>query len=150
MYDVLAWFNTAETLTALDQPGVADEYYQKVIDTEKIWKRWGGASALTYYAALSLQALGHSSQREEKLGILQEFAQQKFVDGSEAGFITSKPSMAVFDDDAQVENQIEGHYLMGLAQLGQGKTQEAAASFKSVLDLDPHNWWAKFQHSTLS
>ncbi len=119
--------------------------YQKVIDAEIRMSRWGGASPLTYYAALSLLALGHSSQGDEKIKALQEFAQQKLEAGNEADFFTSKPTMVVFDDDPQVQNQIQGHYLMGLSQLGQGKTQESAASFKSVLNLDPHNWWAKYQ-----
>ncbi len=145
MYDALAWFNTAETLSKLENTDTAKDYYQKIINTEKRYARWGGASPLTYYAALSLRALGQSPNADEKLRALQEFAQQKLEAGSEADFFTSKPTMVVFDDDPRIANQIQGHYLMGLASLGLGKTQEAAASFKSVLNIDPHHWWAKLQ-----
>ncbi len=144
MYDLLAWFNTAETLRALDNATGAKDYYRKIIDTEERFTRWGGASALTYYASLSLRVLGQTAASEEKLAALQEFAQQKLEAGSETDFFTSRPTMVVFDDDTQAANQIQGHYLLGLAQLGQGKPVEAAASFKSALNLDPHNWWAKF------
>jgi hypothetical protein len=79
------------------------------------------------------------------LSALREFAQQKLEAGSEANFFTSKPSMVVFDDDPQVANQIQGHYLMGLALLGLGQTSQAQDSFKSVLQLDPHHWLANYQ-----
>ena len=58
--------------------------------------------------------------------------------------------MVVFDDDPRIANQIQGHYMMGLAHLGLGKNLEAAISLKSVLNLDPHHWWAKFQLSSIS
>jgi tetratricopeptide (TPR) repeat protein len=149
MYDVLAWFNLAETLSALGNPDKAKDFYKKVIDAEKRFTRWGGASALTYYAALSLRALGQPSNADQKMSVLKEFAQQKLEAGSEANFFTSKPTMVVFDDDPQVANQIQGHYLMGLASLGLGKSQEAEASFKSVLALDPHHWWSQLQISKI-
>lgn len=145
MYDVLAWFNTAETFTALNDPVEAKNYYQKVINTDARFGRWGGASPLTYYAALSLNALEQTSASAEKLAALEEFAQKKLKAGDKADFFTSKPSMVVFDDDPKVGNQIQGHYLMGLANLGEGKTERAAASFKAVLNIDPHYWWAKYQ-----
>jgi len=150
MYDALAWFNTAEALSKLESTDAAKYYYQKIIDTEKRYARWGGASPLTYYAALSLRALGQSSNADEKLNALQEFAQQQIEAGSEADFFTSKPTMVVFDDDPWMANQIQGHYLMGLTHLGLGKNLEAAISLKSVLNLDPHHWWAKFQLSSIS
>jgi tetratricopeptide (TPR) repeat protein len=149
MYDVLSWFNTAETLNDLGDSAAAKDYYQKIIDADLRFSRWGGASPLTYYAALAFKALGQPESSDEKLTRLEEFAQQKLESGTEAGFFTSKPSMVVFDDDPQVSSQIEGHYLMGLAQLGQGKSKEAKISLKSVLHLDPHNWWAKFHLASI-
>ena len=58
--------------------------------------------------------------------------------------------MVVFDDDPQIVHQIQGNYLMGLANLGSGKIKEAEVSFRSVLNLDPHNWWVQFHLSIIS
>ncbi|MFC1996337.1 tetratricopeptide repeat protein [Chloroflexota bacterium] len=150
MYDVLAWFRTAEVLTVLDNSSTANEHYQKIVDAEMRMTRWGGASPLTFYAALSLRAVGKSSSADKKLIELQKFAQQKLDAGSEADFFTSRPTMVIFDDDPVIANQIQGYYLMGLANLGLGKTQEAEDNFKSVLNLDSHNWWAKYHLSSVS
>ncbi|HAA02446.1 MAG TPA: DUF5107 domain-containing protein, partial [Syntrophobacteraceae bacterium] len=148
-YDVLAWFKTAETLTALARPDEAREYYQKIIDTEKGIALWGDQTPLTYYAAVSLQALGQKAESGEKLQALQGFAKRCLSNEVEGSFYTSKPAMIVFDDDPKMVNRIQGHYLLGLAYLGLGQIQEAEASFKSVLSLDSHHWWARFQLGNL-
>jgi tetratricopeptide (TPR) repeat protein len=145
LYDVLAWFKTAETLSALGKPDEAHEYYQKIITAENSIALWSAQTPLTYYAALSLRALGQHAEANDKLQALQDFAQTKLEVEDEGGFFTSRPITLVFDDDPRITNQIEGHYLMGLAQLGLGNEREAEASCQSVLRLDPHHWWAQFQ-----
>ena len=149
MYDALAWFETAETLSALNRPDEARQYYQKIIDTETGIALWGGQTPLTYYAAMSLRALGREAEARERLQALENFAQHNLTDQMEGSFYTSKPAMIVFDDDPKIVNQINGYYLLGLASLGLGNVQEAEASFRSVLSRDPHHWWARFQLSNL-
>ena len=56
---------------------------------------------------------------------------------------------AFFDDDQKLETETHGQVLLGLAYLGQGKSQAAAARFKAVLDIDPHNWWAHLHLSNI-
>ena len=143
LYDPLVWFKAAETHTSLGDPATAESYYQKVIDTEIKASLWGAKTSLTYYAALSLRALGREAEAEEKLRALLAFAQKKLDAGDAGGFFTSKPAMIVFDDDPKLENQIQGYYLLGLAYLGLGNAKEANTSFKAVLNIDPHNWWAQ-------
>jgi tetratricopeptide (TPR) repeat protein len=145
LYDAVAWFKTAETLFALGRPDEAHEYYQKLIMTENGMALWGARTPLTYYAARSQRALGQLAQANDKLQELQDFAQKKLEVEDESGFFTSRPITLVFDDDPRITNQIEGHYLMGLAQLGLGNERAAEASFRSVLAFDPHHWWAQFQ-----
>ena len=145
LYDVLAWFETAETLTATGNAVEACQYYEKILTAEKGMALWEAQTPLSYYAARSLQALGQESESNAKLQALRDFAQKKLESEEEGGFFTSKPAMIVFDDDPNAENQIQGQYLLGLAQLGLGNVTEAEAAFKSVLELDPHHWWAEFQ-----
>lgn len=145
LYRALAWFIAAETIAKLGDTETAANYYQQVIDAETKVSLWGARTPLTYYAALSLRALGQESAAEDKLCELQAFAQKKLDSNDEGGFFTSKPAMIAFDDDPNLEIEIQGHYLLGLAYLGQGNAQEAAASFKAVLNIDPHNWWANLQ-----
>ena len=144
LYDVLAWFKTAEALSTLGKPDEAQEYYRKIITAENGVALWGEPTPLTYYAALSLQALGQHAEANDKLHALQVFAQKKLEIEDEEGFFTSRPTTLVFDDDPRMTNQIEGHYLRGLALLGLGNEREAEASFQAALRLDPHHWWAQF------
>jgi tetratricopeptide (TPR) repeat protein len=145
LYDVLAWFKTAETLTAAGNAVEARQYYEKIITAENGMASWNAYTPLSYYAALSLRASGQEAEANEKLQALRDFAQKKLESEDEGGFFTSKPAVIVFDDDPKVQNQIQGQYLLGLAQLGLGKAPEAEASFRSVLNRDPHHWWAEFQ-----
>ncbi len=149
LYRALAWFTAAEALAKSGDPETADNYYQEVIDIETKASLWGAQTPLTYYAALSLRALGQESEADEKLRDLQAFAQKKLDSDDKGGFYTSKPAMIAFDDDPNVGSQLQGQYLLGLAYLGQGRAQEAAASFRTVLNIDPHNWWACLQLSTI-
>jgi tetratricopeptide (TPR) repeat protein len=145
LYDVLAWFKAAETLRASGKAVEAREYYQKVITAENSMALWDMQTPLSYYAALSLRALGQEAEADQKLQALQDFARKKLGSEEAGGFFTSKPAMIVFDDDPKISNQIDGQYLLGLAQLGLGNAPEAEASFRDVLNRDPHHWWAKFQ-----
>jgi tetratricopeptide (TPR) repeat protein len=145
LFDALARLKTAETLSALGKPDEAHEYYQEIITAENGMALWDAQTPLTYYAALSLRALAQAAEANDKLQELQIFAQKKLGVEDEAGFFTSRPITLVFEDDPKIADQIEGHYLMGLAQLGLGKVREAEASFHTVLRLDPHHWWGQFQ-----
>lgn len=149
LYKALAWFIAGETLAKLGDPESAAVYYQKVIDTETKASLWEVQTPLAYYAALSLRALGQESVSEEKLRELQAFAQKKLDSNDQGGFYTSKPATIVFDDDQKLETETHGQVLLGLAYLGQGKSQAAAARFKAVLDIDPHNWWAHLHLSNI-
>jgi tetratricopeptide (TPR) repeat protein len=143
LYDALAWYKTAETLSALGKPEKAQEYFRKIVDTDAGIALWGGQTPLAFYAALSLRALGQEAEAAAKLQALLEFAGRRLADDVEDSFYTSKPAMIVFDDDPRVASQIQGYYLSGLAHLGLGHAGKAKTSFKSVLKLDPHHWWAK-------
>jgi tetratricopeptide (TPR) repeat protein len=147
LYEVLSWFKTGEALAALGKAGEAHEYYQKIIAAEERLAVWGVSSSLGYYAALSLRAIGRTAEADEKLQSLKASAQKKIESGEEGGFFTSKPAMIVFDDDPKMASEVEGYYLLGLAQLGLGQRSEAEASFRSVLKRDPYHWWAQFQLS---
>jgi tetratricopeptide (TPR) repeat protein len=138
--EALSWFHSAETLTTLGDSTAAEIYYQKVITAEKRASLWNLLSPLTYYAALSLRALGAEPEAQKMLQSLLEFGQKKIDLHDESSFYTSKPAMTVFDDDPRMESQVQGHYLVGLAALGLGHQHEAISNFETVLKLDPFHW----------
>jgi len=144
MYDTLTWFKAAETLTTLGDPEGARSYHQKIIAMEQGAALWGAQTPLAYFAALSLRALGQEMEANEKLKALQDFAKKKLETEDDGGFFTSKPAMIVFDDDPKVAHQLQGWFLMGLANLRLGNVPEAEANFSAVLSADPHHWWAQF------
>jgi Tfp pilus assembly protein PilF len=47
--------------------------------------------------------------------------------------------MLLFDDDLDARNRTECRYLIGLAQLGLGKTSLARRAFRDVLAADPNH-----------
>jgi tetratricopeptide (TPR) repeat protein len=143
LYEIETWFKAAETLTSLGESTAAEQKYRKVVEAERRIALWGIQSPLTYYAALSLRALGQESEARGKLLDMIEFAEAKLTSDEGGEFYTSKPSMSVFDDDSQMENKIQYHYLKGLAHLGLEDKDEAVSHFESVLQIQPYHWGAE-------
>jgi tetratricopeptide (TPR) repeat protein len=54
-------------------------------------------------------------------------------------FAVSLPTFLVFNDDAQIRNQIHCHYMRGLGLLGLGDATAAQAAFAQVLKLDANH-----------
>jgi tetratricopeptide (TPR) repeat protein len=54
-------------------------------------------------------------------------------------FAVSLPTFLVFNDDAQIRNQIHCHYMRGLGLLGLGDVTAAHAAFAQVLTLDANH-----------
>ena len=58
-------------------------------------------------------------------------------------FATSLPLLLVFEDDLDKRNEFEAKYLIGLAELGLGNTEDAKALFSEVLQLNAMHIGAK-------
>jgi tetratricopeptide (TPR) repeat protein len=95
---------------------------------------------MTYYQALALMQLGQRDSAINKLEELLSFARgQLDKKVSIDYFATSLPNFLLFEDDLQKRNRTEYLYLIGLAQQGLGKPDEAERAFREVLTLDPND-----------
>lgn len=101
-------------------------------------------SELTYYKALSLQALSREKEAAEILNEMKTFANQKLNEKAKIDyFATSLPLLLVFEDDIQQRNTVEAHFFHGLAELGSENFQSASQCFKKVLKLNASHIGAK-------
>jgi tetratricopeptide (TPR) repeat protein len=137
--DPLAHYYAGLAAEKLGEAAAAQEHYRAVVAAEAEWSQWQPFSALSYPTALALQKLGDASGCQAKLQAMLDFASQQLHAGETAGFDTSRPALAVFDDDPRRQNQIDAHLLMGLAHAGLGHPAEARQAFDAVLALDPQH-----------
>ena len=94
---------------------------------------------------MAMKKLGEETAGIMKLQDLLAFASSQLNTEETAGFHTSRPAITVFDDDPKIQNQINCHYLIGLAQKGLGNQNEARKAFESVLALEPNHWEASME-----
>jgi hypothetical protein len=66
-----------------------------------------------------------------------EKATARLAEQAKQGFATSVPEFVFAEADMETRRRIHLTYLIGLAQLGLGRTAEAQASFESVLEMSP-------------
>jgi tetratricopeptide (TPR) repeat protein len=140
--DPLAHYYAGLAAEQLGQADTAREHYRRVAAAEAEWSKWQPGSPLTYYTALALQKLGDEGGSRQKLQAMLDFATRQLTAEAAGGFDTSRPALTVFDDNAQEQNQIDSHLLMGLAQAGLGQVAESRQALQAVLALDPHHWEA--------
>ncbi|MFZ9859144.1 MAG: DUF5107 domain-containing protein [Roseiflexaceae bacterium] len=92
------------------------------------------------YQGWAWQALNQQAQAEAIFGRLVAYADVHQHDDIKPDyFAVSLPTFLVFNDDAQIRNQIHCHYMRGLGLLGMGDITAAQASFAQVLTLDANH-----------
>jgi tetratricopeptide (TPR) repeat protein len=105
-----------------------------------------GYSAMTYYQGMAMRELGEHQSAAQKFRDLFDFASRKMrAEASIDYFATSLPNFLLFEDDLQKSNRVGALYLMGLACLGLGKSEEAEKAFREVLSLDINHLGAQHQ-----
>ena len=120
-------------------------YWRKAAQTET------GNSDMTFYKALAFRELENDSQAVSLLTGLLEFASRQIHATAKIDyFATSLPNFLLFDDDLKKRNQIHCGYLAGLAKLGLGRTEEAAADLREVLALDINHQSAQTELESLA
>jgi tetratricopeptide (TPR) repeat protein len=134
--------------------GVAVHDLQRSEEARKVWLRAAqtncGNTDMTFYKALALRSLGYESEAVSEFGRLLDFATRQIrVVPKIDYFATSLPNFLLFDDDLEKRNRIESLYLMGLARLGLGRSEEASTDFRSVLALDGNHLGAQTELNRL-
>jgi tetratricopeptide (TPR) repeat protein len=99
-----------------------------------------GFSAMAYYQALALKALGQDGASTDKLKELLRFA-TKQLNAKVAidYFATSLPNFLLFEDDLERRNRVDCLFLIGLAQQGLGQPLGARQAFREALALDSNH-----------
>ena len=93
-----------------------------------------------FWRALAHRELSYEPAAAQLFGALLEAARKRARTPVRIDyFATSLPSMLLFDDDLDARNRTECRYLIGLAQLGLGKTSLARRAFRDVLAADPNH-----------
>jgi tetratricopeptide (TPR) repeat protein len=111
---------------------------------EKAARSQTGKTEMTFYRALALRQLKDEPEAVSLLSGLLEYASHQINATVKIDyFATSLPNFLLFDDDLQRRNRIHCLFLAGLAKLGLGRKEEAAADFREVLDLDINHMLAQ-------
>jgi tetratricopeptide (TPR) repeat protein len=124
--------------------GVALHELQRSDEARKFWLRAAqadcGNTDMAFYKGLALRSLLKESEAVTEFERLLDFATRQIaVVPTIDYFATSLPNFLLFDDDLEKRNRVECLYLMGLARLGLGRTEQACADFRSVLALDSNH-----------
>ena len=89
------------------------------------------------YQAYAKEKLGLQSEANARFYKLLDYGEQHLRDEFRMDyFAVSMPDMSVFDADMTEKNRLHCYYLMGLANLGLRKKQDAIRFFKQVLEGD--------------
>ena len=122
---------TGVALSQLGREEKARQYWSKAVEGE------APITWMTYYRALSYRALGRSLEAKHTLNAMRALAERQMQTEVKIDyFATSLPNFLLFEDDLQKRNQIDCHFLIALADLGEGKPERAAALLKQVLTMD--------------
>jgi tetratricopeptide (TPR) repeat protein len=132
---------------ALSQTGREDE-------ARRCWTRAADDSPITwlsYYRALSLDALGRKQEAASLLNHMRDFAQKQM--GAEAKidyFATSLPNLLLFEDDLQKRNQVDCLFLLALSERGLRNHERAMELLNQVLSLDCNHMAAQQELESLT
>jgi tetratricopeptide (TPR) repeat protein len=89
------------------------------------------------YQAYAKEKLGLQSEANARFYKLLDYGEQHLRDEFRMDyFAVSMPDMSVFDADMTEKNRLHCYYLMGLANLGLRKKQDAIRFFQQVLEGD--------------
>ncbi|GAB6011814.1 DUF5107 domain-containing protein [Viscerimonas tarda] len=90
-----------------------------------------------YYQGLAWKALGNKDKSKSCFNKLIDHGEKHLFDNCKIDyFAVSLPDLAIWEDDLNVRNQIHCYYVMGLGNLGLGKSGEAKKHFQKVAELD--------------
>lgn len=106
---------------------------------------------LSYYRAMSLEALGRMAEATRLLNHMRAFAHKQMSTEVKIDyFATSLPNLLLFEDDLQKRNQVECLFLLALAELGMRNRDSAVGLLNQVLALDCNHLAAQQELESLN
>ena len=138
--DVLFWLGTA--WAAAGQPAEAERVWHQAAafrgDFQTMSVR--AYSEMSYFSALSLQALGREQEARDLLTAVLDHAEALMRTPATIDyFATSLPTMLLFDDDLQKRQNQQAQLMKAQALAGLGQRTEAVATIEVLLQADPNN-----------
>jgi tetratricopeptide (TPR) repeat protein len=106
---------------------------------------------LSYFRAMSLEALGREAEATTLLKHMCAFAERQR--GKEAKidyFATSLPNLLLFEEDLQRRHQLEHLFILALAELGLRNSERARELLNQVLSLDCNHIAAQLELQALT
>jgi len=111
----------------------------------------GPIAWMTYYRAMSLEALNRNTEAARTLNQMRTFATDQMQSEAKVDyFATSLPNFLLFEDDPQKRNRVECLFLTALAELGERNLERASVLLKDVLSLDANYLAAQEELRALS
>lgn len=99
---------------------------------------------MLFYRGLAYAKLGEMAMANKMYNILIDYGQKYFHEDVEIDyFAVSLPDLMIWNDDLKKRNQINCHYLIGLGQLGLGRSEEAISNFEQALLMDNYHLGAQ-------
>ena len=133
-----------QALSQMGREGDARQYWMRAATED------GSMTWLSYYRAMSLEALGRKEEASDLLKQMRDFAHKQM--GTEMKidyFATSLPNLLLFEDDLPKRNQVECIFLLALAELGRRETERATELLDQVLSLDCNHIAAQLERASL-
>lgn len=97
-------------------------------------------SEKSYFTGMSLQRLGRKREAREYLQSLLTYAEALATSPAKIDyFATSLPTLLLFNDDLKVRQNTRACFLKALACFGLGRSKEAKALIREVLQQDPNH-----------
>lgn len=89
---------------------------------------------MIYFQGAALEKLGRQVEAKARFNKLLDYGERHLFDHVRVGyFAVSLPDFLIFEDDLERKNRAHCHYLIGLARMGLGEKDAAAAAFENAV-----------------
>ena len=93
---------------------------------------------MIYYQGLSQMELGNEAAALSRFERLIDYGNEHLQDNVTIDyFAVSLPDFLVFEDDLNLRNSVHCHFMIALGLLGKGRSEQAKAHLKEVVQADP-------------
>ncbi len=137
----ITFYLIAQTFRKMKNEKQAQEYFQKTI-TFNMPHGWGVGAApeVAYCKAMACKKAGKSNDAEEYIRSLLKDANE---------ILLAKPNSAAYSNSIKLRLHLRqtlanGYYMMALAHMAQGNSQQAHEYINQVLKLEPSHFGAKY------
>ncbi len=103
-----------------------------------------------FYQGLALKKLGRMDEAKGRFNRLIDYGEKHLFDEVKIDyFAVSLPDLLIWDEDLNIRNRNHCHYMIGLGELGLGKTKKAISAFDKALKNDRYQMGV-FLHKELA